>query len=182
MKLALQVVTLIAVMGIGMGMGLVYDLYTWFRRRVQIGALMIALLDLLYWVLFAFIFIDLLIRINEGRFRLILFALLAVGGFFYFLFFSKGFLFLWEHIFHFLLRLIDGIRRFLLSLYRLIHRLVFRPIFFLLETLLGGLAFLATLMARILLFFLRRIGKSLYALFRYPVKIGINIWGRLKGR
>lgn len=182
MTLSLQWITLIAVAGAGMGMALTYDLYAWFRRRLRLPALVVFLFDLLYWAFFALAFILLLFYLNDGRFRFVLFAILALGSYLYFLLFSAPVLALWEWIVDRFLSAFRGLYALLRFLWRFLFTLLLRPLFVLGKAVFRGISFLFFGFIGLLLFFFRQVWKSLYAFLRFPVKIILELWGRLKGR
>ncbi|CCQ93448.1 membrane hypothetical protein [[Clostridium] ultunense Esp] len=178
MSLAEQIATLLAVTGTGMGMALTYDWYGWFRRRLHLRGAILAFLDLLYWFLFALLFLFILIRVNGGQFRILLFFLLGFGGIIYFRFFSAPFLQGWDKAAILLLRISRWMEELLFAVWKGVYLLILRPLQVLIRALVSFTLFILMGFGQIFGAFLRKTGKSLYALSLIPVKMILKMFGK----
>lgn len=130
MTLSTQLSTLLAMTATGLSMAWIFDLYTWGRAQIRVHKIISFVFDLVYWVLFAFTVLAVLYYVNQGKIRIsILFAIL-LGGILYFQLLSRPFLRIWNSIIAVIVRIV----RFI---YQLLLMLIYRPIVWVLTTLLG---------------------------------------------
>ena len=74
-----QAYIFLATVYVGLLLGLLYDIYRAFRMITKPGRLLLAVFDLLFWILAALFSFAMLFKINGGEIRLYAFIGLALG-------------------------------------------------------------------------------------------------------
>lgn len=115
---------------IGIILGGYIDFYRVFRSKIRLNKFVDAIGDLLFWVLAVMIFIPLMYLVNWLELRLYVVMALLVGLSFYYLCFSKFFIWLflgfWKVITWLPRQLTDRLKRIQLFLSKINYRLQFR--------------------------------------------------------
>lgn len=84
MTIQVQFITLLWMVGSGILMGVVYDIYRVLQIKLRIGKKLIPLMDLIYWIGSALFVFYILFQANGGQLRLYIFLALAAGMWIYF--------------------------------------------------------------------------------------------------
>lgn len=121
MRLSVQFLTILSMIGTGLGMAWLYDLYAWARKKLHLRFLLTFFFDVIYWLFFSFVVLFVLMKVNEGRLRVTLFFALFIGGILYFKIFSHPFMAVWDEI----VRVVVALFRFIV---RIIQMLLISPI------------------------------------------------------
>ena len=74
-----QAYIFLATVYVGLLLGLIYDIYRAFRMITKPGRLLLAVFDLLFWILAALFSFTMLFKVNGGEIRLYAFIGLALG-------------------------------------------------------------------------------------------------------
>jgi spore cortex biosynthesis protein YabQ len=85
----MQFLTIMTMIGIGAGMGAIFDAYRVLSGQLRVPRWMIPLLDIVYWILSTLLVFRGLYASNHGQVRLYVFFGLLAGGWLYFHFFSR---------------------------------------------------------------------------------------------
>ncbi|PLS15130.1 spore cortex biosynthesis protein YabQ [Bacillus sp. M6-12] len=153
MTLTTQFYTLLAMIGMGSCFGAALDTYNRFLKRSRRNSLIVFVNDLLFWIVQALLIFYVLFLVNEGELRFYLFLALLCG--------FSAYQALFKNIY--LKYLEAGIRSIIWAVTmfaRMLKMLIFQPI-----------RWLATMV----IFLLLSVGKGLYALVKYTIKVVLSI-------
>ncbi len=121
MSLDVQFLTLWMMFVCGLGLGVVFDLYRVVSGELRLSRWIIAIMDILYWIVAALAVFKVLYHSNQGELRIFVFIGLFIGLGVYFLLFS----FLVQKTADLLIRVL---RKILWFVMRLFHFLVVVPL------------------------------------------------------
>jgi spore cortex biosynthesis protein YabQ len=82
--LQVQFISLIWMIGSGIIMGVVFDIYRVLQRKFRVRGWLISIFDLLYWIAATIFVFSVLVASNDGQLRFYIFAALILGIWIYF--------------------------------------------------------------------------------------------------
>ena len=94
--------------------GVLFDAFRALRRRVKSGTALVALEDILFWLLLSGLVFAFLYRVNNGQPRLFIFAGIALGSVLYLLTVSRYVIFLLSGIFGFFCKIFGFLRKIIM--------------------------------------------------------------------
>lgn len=175
MTLTVQFYTIVAMIGSGIWLGASLDTYHRFHPRGKRWNWLRFINDILFWIVQALLIFYVLLQVNKGEVRIVIFLALLCG----FAFYKSLLQSLFQRILERLIKITVGIIRFFKKIFRLF---IYNPAKVILNLLVGlskmVIRFLLSallFLSGILLYPLKLIGKLLVALI--PEKI----WTKLKG-
>ncbi|KJF46177.1 MULTISPECIES: spore cortex biosynthesis protein YabQ [Bacillus] len=167
MTLTVQFYTMLSMAAMGIWLGASLDTYKLFVNREKTAKWLLAIHDLLFWVVQGLLFFYVLLLTNEGEFRLYIFLAVALGFSMYQVLMKQ----LYMNILKFVMRCIY---QTVLVLKRLIMSMVFQPIRWIVGLIISALLFLFHSLLRLVRFAFRLVWKVLYIVC-YPLIWLLNV-------
>ncbi|SPR95444.1 spore cortex biosynthesis protein YabQ [Bacillus altitudinis] len=167
MTLTVQFYTMLSMVAMGIWLGASLDTYKLFVNREKTAKWLLAIHDLLFWVVQGLLFFYVLLLTNEGEFRLYIFLAVALGFSMYQALMKQ----LYMNILKFVMRCIY---QTVLVLKRLIMSMVFQPIRWIVGLIISALLFLFHSLLRLVRFAFRLVWKVLYIVC-YPLIWLLNV-------
>ncbi|WP_349409075.1 spore cortex biosynthesis protein YabQ [Pseudalkalibacillus sp. SCS-8] len=180
MTLNVQLYTILAMIGSGIWIGIAMDTYHRFLPRNKKWNWLRFINDIIFWILQALLIFYVLLQVNHGEVRVIIFLALLCG--------FAAYQSLFQSIYK---RLLERLIRIVIGLYKIIRNIIFilliQPVKVILKLLLTLSKMVGSLLLSILLFLsgillfpFKRIGSFIFQ--RIRKMIPINIGTKLKGK